>query len=114
MGSSLKMTRKETKQLQLSIHATNGFIRHRKTLPKGDGMVIEEASTTQRKSMDKMKPSRSNSIDSGVCLSPPPTPQIFNTTAALPSMGLSGQHGASLAFSFILEQEIGIEKLKLE
>ena len=75
----------------------------------------------------KQKPTfkRSTSIDSGVFLTPPSSPRNFLTppssqpgfqqfTPYYSVHGMHSQHGANLAFSFMLEQEMGLEKLKQE
>ena len=58
---------------------------------------------------------RSESLDSGVFLTPPSSPHIHSTLALThftPPI-MFGQQGHSLAGSFLLEQE-GLSKLKLE
>ena len=57
---------------------------------------------------------RSNSIDSGVFLTPPSSPRIYSPLSQMPFSNIYGQQGASLAFCFILEQEMGLDKLKQE
>ena len=57
---------------------------------------------------------RSNSIDSGVFLTPPSSPRMYQPLPQMPCSNVYGQQGASLAFCFILEQEMGLEKLKQE
>ena len=61
----------------------------------------------------KPKFSRSESVDSGVFMTPPSSP-IHSPLTHFPPSLMFGQHGASLAGSFVFEQEMGLCKLKLE
>ena len=56
----------------------------------------------------------------GIILTAPSSPQLvksnpsYFTFAHMPSSTMYGQQGASLAFTFMIEQEMGLEKLKQE
>ena len=94
--------------------------------------VRQRKPNTEEEKDTKKKPTfeRSTSIDSGVFLTPPSSPGVILTTpsspqlvksnpsyftfAHMPSSTMYGQQGASLAFTFMIEQEMGLEKLKQE
>jgi hypothetical protein len=56
---------------------------------------------------------RSISVDSGVYLTPPSSPNIYSPLGQMPCSNVYGQQG-SLAFSFAVENEMALEKLKQE
>ena len=86
---------------------TRSFVRQRKNSTE------EERGTKKELTFE-----RSTSIDSGVFLTPPSSQKLVKsnpssfTFAHMPYSTMYGQKGASLAFTFMLEQEMGLEKLK--
>ena len=92
-------------------------------LPKGECFVRQRNVSMDEycdqelneENLQKAKPKlkRSDSLDSGVCLTPPSSPLIC-TQFAVPCASMYSQQGPSLAVSFLLEQEMGLCKLKLE
>ena len=73
--------------------------------------LLDEDKQTKCKGK-KQQFQRSISVDSGVFLTPPGTPNIYSPMGQMPCLNM-GQQG-SLAFSFAVEHEMGLEKLKQE
>ena len=103
---------------KLTIKQDQCMMRQRKTSQELLIIVEKEPNEQEKKTGERriLSIERSLSIDSGVHLTPPPSPHVWKPSLLpLPSPNFSctqGQH--QLAFNFILEQEMGLEKMKID
>ena len=91
------------------------FVRQRKvSVDSNDETNVNNVIEKQSLQLGKTKFSRSESLDSELFLTPPSSPCVNSPRVHFPPSIMFGQQGASLAGSFVLEQEMGLCKLKQE
>ena len=88
-------------------------VRQRKvSMEENTSFLLDEDKQTKCKGK-KQHFQRSISVDSGVFLTPPSSPRIYSPMGQMPCSNVYGQQG-SLASTFAVEHEMGLEKLKQE
>ena len=106
------MSKSDNLVLDLLVVPGKPNVRQRKVSMEDNRSHIVDEDKQAKGQERKQQFKRSNSIDSGVFLTPPSSPRMYSPQ--MPCSNVYGQQGASLAFCFILEQEMGLEKLKQE